>query len=158
MAQAKHLTELDSTASTPAADVLEIDPESNNVTISLSQPKENANALDDAKPKMRSVQTELTAASKTSRTAVKDLRKTGLTVRELAKLMELSPGRVTQLEHHATPEPRPGHSNRPLPCIPSISSFVPCGDYSFSITEGMRGVRSSHSGVDKKRNEESLKE
>lgn len=151
MTQAKRLTEIDAMARPPAADFLEIDPETINVTISVSLPKEIANTVDDAKPKMRSAQTELAAASKASRTVVKDLRKTGLTVREVAKLMELSPGRVAQLEHHATPEPRPAHSARPLLYIPSTSGFVRCGDDSFSSTEGKRGDCSSHGGVDEKR-------
>lgn len=101
MTQAKRLTEVESAARSLASEILSVDPDSVEVNITVTLPKDLADKVDGAKLKMRAAQAQLEAASKASRLAIKKLRAEGFTVREVAKLMDLSPGRVTQLEHHS---------------------------------------------------------
>lgn len=103
MTQAKRLTEIEDMARSLAVDVLEIEPDAVQVTLNVVLPDETADAVNEAREQMREAQEHLAAASKASFDAVNALRNNaGLTVREVAKLMQISAGRVTQIEHKSS--------------------------------------------------------
>lgn len=98
--QAKRLTEIEEMARALTVDVLELEASDIEVTLNVVLPDEAAEAVNEARELMREAQKYLAAASKANFDAVTTLRNdAGLTVREVAKLLQISAGRVTQIEH-----------------------------------------------------------
>lgn len=108
MTQAKRLTEIENMARSLVVDVLEIKPETVEVEVKVVLDDEIANTVKEAVSQMREAQKQLAAASKASFDAVNELRnRTGLSVREVAKLLQISAGRVTQISQKDAPATTP---------------------------------------------------
>ena len=104
MTQAKRLTEIESMSRSLAVDLLQIEPEAVEVDVNIVLEDEAAEAVNAAREQMRDAQQQLAAASKASFDAVNVLRHdSGLTVREVAQLLQISAGRVTQIEQKKAP-------------------------------------------------------